>query len=209
MVCHMRKQCRALLKYMEMQEHITGALSAWTEDLLPAINILGNTELDNQVVTTTFYDYTAVKHIFLIPQILKKIEEYMSDDDVQSDEPIRFAEYNPTISLSSMPNPIPNVPQLTEQLDNPNHPGVGWSEYDCSNVWQYPLVFLNEYGQDEIPRYVTFRQVGIDTHIVGVCKPGDPEYSIPLHVQAHPTPNFNCPGVKDYNLNIFHPSSTS
>ena len=120
----MRKQCRALLKYMEHQEHITGALSAWTEDLLPALNILGNTELDDQVFTTTFRDYTAMEHLFLIPQILDKIESYMSDNDVQSDEPIRFTEYNPTISLSSMPSPIPNVPQLTEQLDNLNHLGA-------------------------------------------------------------------------------------
>jgi len=152
-----RKQCRALLKYMEQQEHITGVLSAWTEDLLPALNILGNTELDNQVFTTTFCDYTAVEHLFLIPQILEKIEGYMSDSDIQSNEPIRFAEYKPTISLLSMPSPIPNVPQLTEQLDNPNHLGAGWSKYDCGDMWQYPLVFLNEYGQDEVAHYVTFR----------------------------------------------------
>jgi len=119
-----RKQCRALLKYMEHQEHITGALSAWTEDLLPALNILGNTELDDQVFTTTFRDYTAMEHLFLIPQILDKIESYMSDNDVQSDKPIRFTKYNPTISLSSMPSPIPNIPQLTEQLDDPNHLGA-------------------------------------------------------------------------------------
>jgi len=209
MVLHVRKQCRALLKYMEAQEHITGALSAWTEDLLPAINILGNTELDDQVFTTTFHNYTAVEHLFLIPQILNKIEGYMLDDNIQSNEPVGFATYNPTISLSSMLSPIPNVPQLTEQLNDPNHPGDGWSKYDCSDTWQYPLVFLNEYGQDEIAQYVTFRQIGVDTHIVGVYKQGDPEYSIPLHAQAHPSPNFNHPGVKDYDLNIFHPSSTS
>jgi len=38
------------------------------------------------------------------------------------------------------------------------------------DTWQYPLVFLNEYGQDEIACYITFRQVGVDTHIVGVHK---------------------------------------
>jgi len=209
MVHHVRKQCRALLKYMEAQERITGALSAWMEDLLPAINILGNTELNNQVFTTSFRDYTTIKHLFLIPQILDKIEGYMSEEDVQNDEPVRFTTYNPTISLSSTLSPIPNIPQLTEQLHDPNHPGVGWSEYDRGDMWQYPLVFLNEYGQDEIAHYVTFRQVGVDTHIIGVCKQGDPEYSIPLHVQAHPSPNFNRPGIKDYDLNIFHPSSTS
>jgi len=133
----------------------------------------------------------------------------MSDEDVQSEEPIRFATYNPTISLSSTPSPIPNIPQLTIQLDDPNHPGPGWSKYNRGDMRQYPLVFLNKYGQDEIARYVTFRQVGIDTHIVGVCKKGDPKYSIPLHARAHPSPNFNRPGVKDYDLNIFHPSSTS
>jgi len=208
-VCHVRKQCRALLRYIEHQEHITGALSAWTEDLLPALNILGNTELDNQVFTTTFRDYTVVGHLFLIPQILEKIEGYMSDNDLEDDEPVRFTQYNPTISLSSTPSPIPTIPQLTEQLNDPNHPGDGWSEYDHSDARQYPLVFLNEYGQDEVARYVTFRQIGVDTHLIGTHKRGNPEFSIPLHTHAHPAPNFNRPGVKDYNLNIFHPSSTS
>ena len=194
---------------MEHQERITGALSAWTEDLLPALNILGNTELDDQIFTTTFRDYTAVEHLFLIPQILKKIEGYMSDDDVQNDKPVRFAQYNPTISLSSTPSPIPNVPQLTQQLNDLNHPGVGWSEYDHGDAQQYPLVFLNKYGQDEVARYITFRQVGVNTHLVGTRKQGDPEYSIPLHARAHPASNFNHLGVKDYDLNIFHPSSTS
>jgi len=60
-----------------------------------------------------------------------------------------------------------------------------------------------------VARYVTFRQIGVDTHLVGTCKQGDPEFSIPLHTRAHPAPNFNRPGVKDYDLNIFHPSSTS
>jgi len=77
-----RKQCRALLKYMENQGCITGVLLAWTKDLLPALNILGNTELDDQVFTTTFHNYTVVEHLFLIPQILDKIEGYMSDDDM-------------------------------------------------------------------------------------------------------------------------------
>jgi len=98
---------------MEQQGCITGALSAWTEDLLPAINILGNTELNDQIFTTTFCNYTTVEHLFLIPQILDKIKGYMSDEDVQSDKPVRFATYNPTISLSSTPSPIPNVPQLS------------------------------------------------------------------------------------------------
>jgi len=208
-VRHVRKQCRALLKYMELQEHITGALSAWTEDLLPALNILGNTELNDQVFTTTFQDYTTVEHLFLIPQILDKIKGYMSDDDVQSDKPVRFAQYNPTISLSSTPSPIPNIPQLMDQLNDPNHPGDRWSEYDRGDVRQYPLIFLNEYGQDEVACYVTFRQIGVDTHLVGTHKRGGPEFSIPLHARAHPAPNFNRPGVKDYDLNIFHPSSTS
>jgi len=179
------------------------------EDLLPAINILGNTELDDQVFTTTFCDYTAIEHLFLIPQILDKIKGYMTDDNVQSEEPVRFAMYNPTISLSSTPSPVPNIPQLSIQLDNPNHPGLRWSKYNRGDSRQYPLVFLNKYRQDKIAQYITFRQVGIDTHLVGVHKKGDPEYSIPLYARAHPSPNFNRPGVKDYNLNIFHPSSTS
>ena len=48
-----RKKCRALLKAMEAQERLGSALEAWTENLLPAINILGNDGLDDETFSTT------------------------------------------------------------------------------------------------------------------------------------------------------------
>ena len=55
-----RKKCRALLRAMEAQEKLGNALEAWTENLLPAINILGNDGLDDQTFSTTFRDFSAV-----------------------------------------------------------------------------------------------------------------------------------------------------
>ena len=77
-----RKKCRALLKAMEAQERLGSALEVWTENLLPAINILGNDGLDDETFSTTFHNFSAVQHLFLVPQILDKIEPFMRDDSV-------------------------------------------------------------------------------------------------------------------------------
>ena len=58
-------------------------------------------------------------------------------------------------------------------------------------------------------QYICYRSIGEDTHLVGVRRKGDREYSTPLHARAFPSPNFNRSGVKDTDLNIFHPLSTS
>ena len=49
-----RKNCRALLKAMEVHQRLESALEAWTEGLMPAINILGNDRLEDQIFTTSF-----------------------------------------------------------------------------------------------------------------------------------------------------------
>jgi len=49
-----RRNCRALLKAMEAHQRLESALEAWTEGLMPAINILGNDGLDDQIFTTSF-----------------------------------------------------------------------------------------------------------------------------------------------------------
>ena len=56
-----RKNCRALLKVMSQQQRVTGALLAWTEDLMGAINILGNDGLDDETFETTYRDFKAVQ----------------------------------------------------------------------------------------------------------------------------------------------------
>ena len=55
-----RKKCWALLKAMEAQERLGSVLEAWTENLLPAINILGNDSLDDKTFSTTFHNFSAV-----------------------------------------------------------------------------------------------------------------------------------------------------
>jgi len=86
-----RKRCRALLKVMEQQECVTGALSAWTEDLMGAINILGNDGLNDESFETTYHNFKVVRHLFFVPCILDLTEPYMDDDSVNSDKPVHFA----------------------------------------------------------------------------------------------------------------------
>ena len=207
-----RKKCQALLKAMEAQERLGNALEVWTKNLLPAINILGNDGLDDETFSTTFCDFSAVQHLFLVPQILDEIEPFIHDDSVQSDEPVHLAQrYNPTISLSTSPSlsPVQLDPPLSAELDDPTHPGVGWALFDSGNTGHYPLVFLNEQDQPEVAKYICFRTVKEETHLVGTRGKGEAEYATPLYAKAYLSPNFNCRGVKDTDLNIFHPAHTS
>jgi len=55
-----RRNCQALLRAMEAHQRLESALEAWTEGLMPAINILGNNRLDNTIFTTSFRDFSAV-----------------------------------------------------------------------------------------------------------------------------------------------------
>ena len=207
-----RKKCQALLKAMEAQERLESALKVWTEDLLPAINILGNDGLDNKIFSTTLHNFSAVQHLFLVPQVLDEIEPFICNDSVQSNRPVHLAQhYNPTISLSTSPSssPVRLDPPLSAELDNPTHPGVGWALFDAGNVGYYPLIFLNEQDQPEVAKYICFRTVDEETHLVGTWGKGKAEYATPLYAKAYPSPNFNRCGVKDTDLNIFHPAHTS
>jgi len=73
---------------------------------MPAINILGNNRIDDKSFLTTFHDFTAVQHLFFIPQVLAEIEPFMQDESIQSDEPVQLATcYNPcysSLDLSSI-----------------------------------------------------------------------------------------------------------
>ena len=194
---------------MSQQQRVSGALSAWTEDLMGAINILGNDGLDDETFETTYHDFKAVQHLFFVPRIIDLINPYMSEDSVNTDEPVRFAQYNPTVSRSTSPSEsIRLAPPLTSDLQDPDHPGEGWIRYDGTQPHLYPIVFLNEEGFAETAKYISYRSINEDTHLVGVRRKGDREYSTPLHARAFPSPNFNRLGVKDTDLNIFHPSST-
>jgi len=177
-----RKQCQGLLKLMEQQECVSGALSAWTEDLMGAINILGNNGLDDKTFETTYRDFKAVQHLFFVSRILDLIDPYMSEDSVNSDEPVCFAQYNPTITRSTSPSKsIRLAPPLTSDLQDPDHPGEGWVCYDGTQPHLYPIVFLNEEGLAEMAQYICYQSINEDTHLVGVRCKGGREYSTPLH----------------------------
>jgi len=133
------------------------------------INILGNDGLDDETFETTYHDFKAVQHLFFIPRILDLTELYMSDDSVNSDEPVHFAQYQLTITRSTSPSEsIRLTPPLTSDLQDPDHPGEGWVWYDGTQPHLYPIVFLNKEGQAEVAWYISYRSIGKDTHLVGV-----------------------------------------
>ena len=205
-----RKNCRALLKAMEVHQRLESALEAWTEGLMPAINILGNDGLDDQIFTTSFRDFSAIQHLFFVPQILTEIEQFLDEDSVQSDPPESLgARYNPTISKTSSPSPITINPPLSDKLNDPTYPGEGWALFDAGNPGHYPLAFVNDEGQPEVAKYICFRSTEEDTYLVGTRGKNEREYATPLQAKAYPSPNFNRRGVKDTDLNLFHPTHLS
>jgi len=195
---------------MEVHQRLENALEAWTEGLMPTINILGNDGLDDEVFTTSFRDFSAVQHLFFVPQILTEVEPFLDNDSVQSDPPESLgAWYNPTISKASSPSPITINPPLSDELNDPTYPGEGWALFDAGNPRHYPLTFVNDEGQPEVAKYICFRSTEEDTYLVGTQGKNEREYATSLQVKAYPSPNFNRRGVKDTDLNIFHPAHLS
>jgi len=213
-VSDVRKRCWALLRAMENPGEDSEAYKAWTEGLMPAVRILANNVLSDENFYTTYKDFKNVQHLFFVPQILDRTNPFMSEPSVSDDEPMTtFAAYIPTTSYHPSPSssfdpPLPIHASPTSELNDPDHPGKGWALYS-SDPNHDPLTFLNEQGHMELAKYITYRDVGNETQLVGVRKKGDPEYSIPLHSKACPSPNLSGPGLRDTDLSIFSPDSPS
>jgi len=195
---------------MEVHQRLENALEAWTEGLMPAINILGNDGLDDQIFTTSFQDFSAVQHLFFVPQVLTEVEPFLDNNSIQSNPPKSLgARYNPTISQTSSPSPITINPPLSDELNDPTYPGEGWALFDAGNPGHYPLSFVNDEGQPEVAKYICFRSTEEDTYLVGTQGKNEKEYATPLQAKAYPSPNLNCRRVKDTDLNLFHPTHLS
>jgi len=199
---------------MENPREDKEAYEAWTEGLMPAVRILTNNVLSDENFYTTYKDFENVQHLFFIPQILDRTNSFMSEPSVSDDEPMTtFVTYAPTTSYHPSPSssfapPLPIHASPISELDNLDHPGEGWALYS-SDPNHYPLTFLNEQGHMELAKYITYCDIGNETQLVGTRKKGDPEYSIPLHSKACPSPNINGPGLCDIDLSIFSPDSPS
>jgi len=208
------KRCRALLRAIQNPGEDSEAYKAWTEGLMPAVHIFANNVLSDENFYTTYKDFENVQHLFFVPQILDRTNPFMSEPSVSDDEPMTtFVTYVPTTSYRPSPSssfdpPLPIHALSTSELDDPDHPGEGWALYS-SDPNHYPLTFLNEQGHMELAKYITYRDVGDETQLVGVRKKGDPEYSIPLHSRTCPSPNLSGLGLRDTDLSIFSPDSPS
>src|SRR4029077_17953450 len=130
-----KRRAEELQSALETQQRVLSALEAWTDDLLPIINILGNDGLDDEHFATTVRDFNAVQHLFFVPQILDVIDPFQVDDSVNSDPPPLLGErYNPTVPLSASLFPtLPIPPLLASELADEDHPGPEWALFDAGN----------------------------------------------------------------------------
>ena len=97
----------------------------------------------------------------------------------------------------------------TEALADDNHPGGEWMKFNLGNPAHYPFVFVNEQSQPEAAKYIRYLSANDGVVHQGTRGKDQPIYATTLHARAFPTPNFSRPGIKDTDLYIFHPSSSS
>ena len=170
-------------------------MKVWTDELLPDITTFSTATPEN-IPTIPIDNYNAIVHLAWIPSFVDMIQPYRESPDLA-------------------PNPIqrvvsPSVTDVSVQVDeDADHPGDGWMTYDYANPNHYQLIFVNEQGQAEVARYIKYASVRDGMAVQGCRKKGDPVYGMALHARAYPHPNLTGPGIKDNDLQIFHPSSVN
>ena len=98
---------------------------------------------------------------------------------------------------------------MSDKLNDPTYPGEGWALFNAGNPGHYPLTFVNDEGEPEVAKYICFCSMEEDTYLVGTMGKNEKEYATPLQAKAYPSPNYNRRGVKDTDLNLFHPTHLS
>jgi len=102
-----------------------------------------------------------------------------------------------------------NVKTQTEVSMDNDHPGGEWMKFNLGNPAHYPLVYVSKDICPHAAKYICYLSLKDGVVHQGTSGKNKPIYATPLHAHAFPTPNYCHPGIKDTNLYIFHPSSTS
>ena len=102
-----------------------------------------------------------------------------------------------------------NVKTQTEVSMDNDHPGGEWMKFNLGNPAHYPLVYVSEDIHPHVAKYICYLSLKDGVVHQGTSGKNKPIYATPLHAHAFPTPNYHHPGIKDTDLYIFHPSSTS
>jgi hypothetical protein len=79
--------------------------------------------------------------------------------------------------------------------------------YDGNNPKHYALIFINEWNEEEVTKYIRYVSVRDDMHLQGRRSKNTPLYAAPLHAQPFSIANFWNSGLQDTDLTIFDPSS--
>jgi hypothetical protein len=139
---------------------LTKAFDTWTDGLLPVITVLANQGLDNESFDMDIKEYHDVLHLFYIPTLTDVLLRYMDDEQPPACPP------TPIIHRGLAASPI----SVTSSGDHPftfvtdtDHPGKGWEKFDAANLRHYPLVFINELGQAEAAKYITYQPIRDET----------------------------------------------
>jgi len=145
-----------------------------------------------------------LSYLRFIPIFTNLIDPYMEDSDESVDTP-------PPILLHQIPTPteMAYASTQTEEEEDTDHPGGQWMCFNLGNTSHYPLVFIGTDARPRAAKYICYLSVNDGVIHQGTEGKDKAIYGTSLHVHSYPTPNFHCPGVKDTNHTIFHPSSTS
>ena len=192
------KLCKAIKRYRQANPILNDAMRTWTDNLIDSIDLYTQHNPDSSLLPTTNDTFDQITHFTFIPIFMDMIGPYIEDSEEEVGPP-------PTL----LQRLTVHVATQTEVFTDDNHPGGEWMKFNLSNPAHYPFVLINEQLQPEAAKYIRYLSANDGVVHQGTRGKDQPIYATPLHARAFPTPNFSRPGIKDTDLYIFHPSSSS
>ena len=202
-VRNVQKLERAILCYRQAHPTLLNVIKEWTDHLMGAIRVISHSRGLAHPVPITDNTFNDLSHLHFIPIFTDIIDPYMENSDGSIDTPL------PTLLYCiSTPVEIAHASTQTEDIEeDTDHPGGQWICFNPGNTSHYPLVFIGTDARPHAAKYIHYLSVNDGAIHQGTKDKDKAIYSTPLHAQSYPTPNFYCPGVKDTDHTIFHPSS--
>jgi len=192
------KLCKAIKRYRQANPILNDAMRTWTDNIIGNIDLYAQHNPDSSLLPTTNDVFDQITHFTFIPVFMEMIGPYLEDSDLEVGPP-------PTL----LQRITINVETQTEVSTDDDHPGGEWMKFNLGNPAHYPFVYTDNNTNPRAAKYICYLSLKDGIVHQGTSGKNKPIYAAPLHACAFPTPNYRRPGIKDTDLYIFHPSSTS
>jgi hypothetical protein len=171
-----------------------------TNDLMIPITAMADHQV-NLPLLITIGEYNAIAHLTYISAFTDLIEPYLAHVVTMEDEPPSL------LQRMTSATPSPSHISVSSDEEETDHSGEEWMVYDGNNPKYYALIFINEWNEEEVTKYIRYVSVGDDMHLQGRRSKKTPLYAVSLHARPFSIANFWHSGLRDTDLAIFDPSS--